>query len=116
MWQDHSHAAFVFHGRGRLPSQGSDSPRGAEDPDPGGGQVEKPDAERFAPRRFDLRTTRFTIKLKYFSLIVKRVVRRATLLGTNLALSRFRSPPPSGVRAFVPPRGFGALASEGGLD
>ncbi len=28
-----------------LPGQGSDSPRGAEDPDPGGGQVQKPDAE-----------------------------------------------------------------------
>ena len=27
-----------------LPGQGSDSPRGAEDPGPGGGQVEKPDA------------------------------------------------------------------------
>ena len=28
-----------------LPGQGSDCTRAAEDPDPGGGQVEKPDAE-----------------------------------------------------------------------
>ena len=28
-----------------LPGQGSDSPLGVEDPDPGGGQVEKLDAE-----------------------------------------------------------------------
>ena len=28
-----------------LPGQGSDCARAAEDPDPGGGQVEKPDAE-----------------------------------------------------------------------
>ena len=28
-----------------LPGQGSDSPRGVGVPDPGGGQVEKPDAE-----------------------------------------------------------------------
>ena len=28
-----------------LPGQGADSPQGAGDPDPGGGQVEKPEAE-----------------------------------------------------------------------
>ena len=28
-----------------LPGQGADSPQGAGDPDPGGGQVDKPDAE-----------------------------------------------------------------------
>ena len=50
-----------------------DSPRGAEDPDPGGGQVEKQDAKRLVPRSFDSRSARFAMKLKYFNLIVNRV-------------------------------------------
>ena len=38
-----------------LPGQGSDCTRAAEDPDPGGGQVEKPDAEArtWKPEQFD---------------------------------------------------------------
>ena len=44
--------------QGPLPSQGSDCARAAEDPDPGGGQVEKPDAEVRTSKPDNLRPVR----------------------------------------------------------
>ena len=108
-----------------LPGQSLRLPAGRRSPGLGGGLHWKLDAEKFVPRSrktllvtgpIPSPSTPIEINLTAVKLILIGVVRTSRLLGANLGVSLFHLAPPSGARVFVPPRGFGALASEGGLD